>query len=114
MADAAFAIGTEGLQGAVTTPAEADAINIFAKARAAYRETAPKPTLAGMIAAIDDELAAREAGARVQIQVCGAVSDSALDRIATLDAAIELLRRIEPHRKAVWKLVKPAADGKSA
>ena len=104
MSEPTATIGTEDLQGAVTTPAEAAAINVFRK-RIEQRKEAFRPKLAGMVEAIDDYLAALEAGARVTIQACGDVSDAGLDRILTVQGALDFLRMTGPHRKAIRKLI---------
>ena len=112
MAEAAVhAIGTEGLEHCVTTPAESAASDQFRKMLEARKASAPKPSIADMIAAIDDEIAARESGARASLQGFFACSTGSLDTIIRLEAAAELFRLIEPKRAAVWNLIKPAAGG---
>lgn len=111
MAEAAPAIGTEGLEGAVTTPAESAAIGKLRKMLEARRTEAGRVTIAGMIGAIDVELAAREAGARVTAQVYGSISAGTLDHLLALEATINFLKIAEPHRKAIWKLHEAAQGG---
>lgn len=110
-AASAHAIGTEGLQGAVTTPAEKAAIDMFRKLLEERKAAAGRVTVSGMVGAIDVEIAAREAGARVTAQVYGGISAGTLDHLIALESTIDFLRMVEPHRKAIWKLVEAANRG---
>ena len=77
------------------------------------RETMGQPTIGNMVDAIESAIDAHATAARVSMSEGLPHPATALRLVIVLDAAVNLLRMIEPKRKEVWKIIKPAGEARA-
>lgn len=106
-------VGTEGLAGCVTTPAERSALDAFREAFEKRRASIPKPMLETMAAAMDEAMAREESSWRASFAAFGVASDTTLDRAAMFGAVGDLLSQCIPVKRDLAELLRPRA-GKRA